>query len=317
MKNLFYLSIAFVIFSSCGQKDWEKTSKGVVIRPKSKTENSARTISLEVVNDEIIHVLASPTDQFSSAKSLCVVDQPANPIPFEVSQQNDSLILSTTKIKATVSLSSGVVVFYDENGRKLLQEREIGGKTFASVTVEDTKGYSFSQVFESPDDEAFYGLGQHQSDEFNYKGRNEILYQYNTKVSVPFVVSNKNYGLLWDNYSVTKFGDPRDYSDIDLFKLYNAKGEEGGLSGIYYTNSDTNKVFVNRNESAIDYENLTTIKKFPEGFQFNNSTIIWKGQIEPKESGEFHFKLYYAGYTKVYINDELVVPEYIQIHQTT
>ena len=128
-------------------------------------------------------------------------------------------------------------------------------------------------------------------------------------MSVPFVVSNKNYGLLWDNYSVTKFGDLRDYSEMDLFKLYNSKGEEGSLSGIYYTNSDTNQVFVNRNESSIDYENLETIKKFPEGFQFNNSTIVWKGQIEPKESGEFHFKLYYAGYTKVYIDNELIVPE--------
>lgn len=152
-------------------------------------------------------------------------------------------------------------------------------------------------------------MGQHQSDEFNYKGRNEILYQYNTKVAVPFVVSNKNYGLLWDNYSVTKFGDPRDYSDMNLFTLYDSNGEEGGLSATYYTNSDTSQVFVDRKEPAIDYENLTTIKKFPEGFQFNNASIVWKGQIEPKESGEFHFKLYYAGYTKVYINDVLVVPE--------
>jgi len=309
MKNLLYLSIALVIFSSCSPKAWEKTPGGVLIHPKSGIENTAKSIRLEVLGDRIIRVVASPTDQFSSEKSLCVVDQTGAQTAFEVAEQNDSLILTAAKVKATVSLATGAVVFYGENGQKLLQERAINGKTFLPITVDGTNGYSFSQIFESPDDEAFYGLGQHQSDEFNYKGRNEILYQYNTKVSVPFLVSNKNYGLLWDNYSVTKFGDPRDYSEMDVFKLYNSKGVEGGLSGIYYTNSDTNKVFVNRNESAIDYENLTTIKKFPEGFQFNNSTIVWKGQIEPKESGEFHFKLYYAGYTKVYINDELVVPE--------
>jgi alpha-D-xyloside xylohydrolase len=308
MKNLLLLAITLVIFASCSSKSWEKTPNGVLIHPK-KLENSAKSIRLELVNDQIIRVVASPTDQFSTAKSLCVVDQTGAPVAFEAVEQNDSLILTAAKVKAAVSLSTGAVVFYGENGKRLLQERATGSKTFTPITVEGTSGYSFSQIFESPDDEAFYGLGQHQSDEFNYKGRNEILFQYNTKVSVPFVVSNKNYGLLWDNYSVTKFGDPRDYSEMDVFKLYNAKGEEGGLSGLYYTNSDTTKVFVNRNESAIDYENLTTIKKFPEGFQFNNSTIVWKGQIEPKESGEFHFKLYYAGYTKVYINDELVVPE--------
>ena len=76
------------------------------------------------------------------------------------------------------------------------------------------------QVFESPDDEAIYGLGQHQSEEMNYKGKNEVLFQYNTKVSVPFIVSTKNYGILWDNYSLTRYGDPRDFSQISVFKLY-------------------------------------------------------------------------------------------------
>jgi alpha-D-xyloside xylohydrolase len=308
MRKLTLFFAMVLLLGACSQKVWEKTSSGVLLYPKSKSEKGAKAIKLEVVNDQIIRVVASPGEQFSTAKSLCVVDQTTTPVNFEVTEQNDSIILSTSKVKAKASLTSGAVVFYDENNKVILQERN-NGKSFSPITVEGTSGYSFSQVFESPDDEAFYGLGQHQSDEFNYKGRNEILFQYNTKVSVPFVVSNKNYGILWDNYSVTKFGDPRDYSEMDLFKLYNSKGEEGGLSGLYYTNSDTNQVFVNRNESAIDYENLTTIKKFPEGFKFYNSTIVWKGQIEPKESGEFHFKLYYAGYTKVYINNELIVPE--------
>ncbi len=308
MKRIFYLlTFSFALFS-CSQAVWKKTQDGVTIHPKANEKTTAHTIRLEVIGDKIIHVLASPTDEILQTKSLCVVNQPEKPLNFDVLEQNDSLIVKTAKIQARVSLSSGVVAFYDENGRKILQARD-GGQSFSPISVEGTNGYSFTQTFESPDDEAFYGLGQHQSDEFNYKGRNEILYQYNTKVSVPFVVSNKNYGLLWDNYSVTKFGDPRDYSDMNLFKLYNEKGEEGGLSAIYYTNSDTAQVFVNRKESAIDYENLTTIKNFPEDFKFYNSTIVWKGQIEPKESGEFHFKLYYAGYTKIYINDELVVPE--------
>lgn len=308
MKKILLVSIVLAHLTSCTTKTWLITSDGVLLHPKMKTEKGARTINVEVVGEKIIRVMASPTDLLSRTKSLCVVDQAVKSVPFKVVEKNDSLILSTAKVKVRISINSGEVKFYDESNHLILQERK-GGKSFSSKIVEDTNGYSFSQVFESPDDEAFYGLGQHQSDEFNYKGRNESLYQYNTKVSVPFVVSNKNYGILWDNYSLTKFGDPRDYAEMDQFKLYNAKGEEGGLSAFYYTNSDTNKVFMNRIETNIDYENLTTIKKFPEGFQFNNSTIVWKGQIEPKESGAFHFKLYYAGYTKLFINNELVVPE--------
>ncbi|MGD0342105.1 MAG: TIM-barrel domain-containing protein, partial [Bacteroidales bacterium] len=152
-------------------------------------------------------------------------------------------------------------------------------------------------------------LGQHQSGEFNWKGKNESLYQYNTKVSVPFIISNRNYGILWDNYSLTKFGDPRDYSQMDLFKLYDKYGKEGALTASYYIDSDTNKVFIERKESTVDYEDLTTVKNFPDGFRMYNSEIVWSGKIEPRESGLYHLRLYYAGYIKLYIDNELVVPE--------
>jgi alpha-D-xyloside xylohydrolase len=307
MRKLFLPIAVLLLIVACSQKKWEKTNNGVIVHLNQKTENSSKKMLLEVVNERIIRVVTSPSNQFSTVKSLSVLDRTAIP-EFNVAENNDSLIVSTSKVKAKVVLKTGQVIFCDENNNLITQEKE-NGKSFSPITVEGTNGFSMRQIFDSPDDEAFYGLGQHQSDEFNYKGRNESLFQYNTKVSVPFVVSNKNYGILWDNYSLTRFGDPRDYSEMDLFKLYDAKGEEGGLTATYYIESDTSKIFVERKESAIDYENLTTIRKFPEKFPFNKSTIIWKGEIEPKESGNFHFKLYYAGYTKVYINDELVVPE--------
>ncbi len=200
---------------------------------------------------------------------------------FTVRQKKDTLVVSTARITAKVSIVTGQVIFCDENNKVILSEKAGGGKSFVPINVEGTSGYTMGQVFDSPSDEAFYGLGQHQSDEFNYKGLNESLYQYNTKVSVPFIVSNRNYGILWDNYSLTKFGDPRDYSEMDLFRLYDNNGQEGGLTATYYIDSDTSKIFVRRKESSIDYENLTTIKNFPEKFPFYRSTITWTGDIEP------------------------------------
>jgi alpha-D-xyloside xylohydrolase len=266
-------------------------------------------MKLEILNDEIIHVLASPVKSFSEEKSLCVIDRDYPDPSFNVKQEKDTLIISTGWIIAKVSIVTGQVIFCDQNEKVILSERPGGGKSFAPITVEGTDGYTLGQAFDSPSDEAFYGLGQHQSDEFNYKGLNESLYQYNTKVSVPFIVSNRDYGILWDNYSLTKFGDPRDYSQMDLFRLYDKNGQEGGLTATYYINSDTSRIFIQRKESSIDYETLTTIKNFPEKFPFNRSTITWTGDIEPEESGPYYFKLYYAGYTKLYLDGELVVPE--------
>jgi alpha-D-xyloside xylohydrolase len=182
-----------------------------------------------------------------------VIERPASKPSFGVLPDKNNLIISTSKIKATVSLSTGQVIFSDMNDNVILKEPAKGGSSFSSVTVEGTDGFKMTQVFESPDDEALYGLGQHQSDEFNYKGLNEVLYQYNTKVSVPFIVSNKNYGLLWDNYSMTWFGDPREYSNLDLFGLFDANGEEGGLTATYFDKSDSGKIYLQRKESSIDY----------------------------------------------------------------
>ncbi len=293
----------------CSQTVWKKTDNGVIIKFRSKSSDIPKQMKLEIVNDEIIHVLASPVKSFSEEESLCVVDRNYPTPSFAVRQEKDTLIVSTGMITAKVSVVTGQVIFCDENGKMILIEKAGGGKSFTPINVEGTSGYTMGQVFDSPSDEAFYGLGQHQSDEFNYKGLNESLFQYNTKVSVPFVVSNRGYGILWDNYSLTKFGDPRDYSQMDLFRLYDNEGQEGGLTATYYINSDTSAIFVRRKESSIDYENLTTIKDFPEKFPFFRSTITWTGDIEPVESGLYYFKLYYAGYTKLYLDGELVVPE--------
>jgi alpha-D-xyloside xylohydrolase len=308
MRKILLLSAVVLSFPMCSQPKWKTVDNGVVISLKSETQGKPKLMKIEALTDEILHIIASP-GRFSDEKSLCITENKF-PVPeFKVRQEGNFLILSTEKNTAHVDLTTGQVVFSDISGKILLKEPDGGGKKFEPVNVEGTPGYTVSQTFESPADEAFYGLGQHQSDEFNYKGLNEVLYQYNTKVSVPFIVSNKNYGILWHNYSLTKFGDPRDYSQIDLFKLYDSDGVEGGLTASYYANSDTTNLFVRRKESSIDYENLTTVKNFPGNFPFQNSTITWAGSIEPKESGFFSFRLYYAGYTKLFIDDRLIVPE--------
>jgi len=291
---------------ACSSKGYEKTATGVVVHVENSSQ--VKTVKLDVVNDDIIHVTAVNGDSFSTKPSLIVPDTLKVGGTWTVEAQENKLSLKTAKIAAIVELATGEVSFQQLDGTPILTEKKGGGKSFTPCATE-TGLYSVRQVFESPADEAFYGLGQHQSDEFNYKGRNEELYQYNTKVSIPFVVSSKNYGILWENYSLSRFGDMRPYANLDQFKLYDSEGKEGGLTAIYLENSDPKKVFAKRSEATVDYENLETVKNFPAGFPFNNASITWNGEIEPNESGLFHFKLYYAGYTKVYVNNELVVPE--------
>ena len=277
---------------------------------KKKTDGPS-LVRLEVIGDKLIHVSATPERKFADRESLVVLPSEEKPV-FSVGRFGDTLAVVTDAVRANVLVSTGEVWFTDLLGNIILREEYGGGKSFKPIEVEGTEGYSFRQVFESPEDEAFYGLGQHQADDFNYKGRNEELFQYNTKVSVPFIVSNKGYGILMDSYSMMRFGNPDEYKQLgDVFTIYDKNGNEGVLTGTYVPEKGETVV---RQEPKLYFEYLvepemTRVVNLPEEFQFYNSKVTYEGEIEAPQTGDYQFILYYAGYTSVTIGDEVVVPE--------
>lgn len=314
LKNTSVYLLAGWMLAACSGGGFQKTENGVVVEVKQQQPTDVRKVRLEVMGEKLIHVSATPEKEFSKEQSLIVIPQ-QNKTDFKVEEQGDEVTVKTSELCAIVSKTTGEVRFTDADGKQILAE-DSDGRTFTPVEVEGTKGYTVRQVFQSAgNDEAFYGLGQHQADEFNYKGKNEELFQYNTKVSVPFIVSNKNYGVLWDSYSLCRFGDPRDYSQLgDVFKLYDKEGKEGALTGTYIPGKKDVETLVRR-EDSLYFEHLdraahlSKVINLPAGFPFGGSDVVYEGEIEPAESGLFRFILYYAGYMKVYIDNELVVPE--------
>lgn len=306
VKNTSLCLLASIALTSCAQQTFEKTEDGIIVRIKQNSSTDVSRVRLRVLGDNLVRVTATPENEFSGRESLIAISQSISP-SYTIESTDSSVVLVTSRLRASVLKRTGEVRFTDSQGKLILAENREGGKSFTPIEVEGKKGYSVRQVFESAPDEALYGLGQHQADEFNYKGKNEELFQYNTKVSVPFVVSNKNYGILWDSYSLSRFGDPRDYAQLnDVFRLFDADGKEGSLTGIY-TAKDGNRIV--RAEDSIYFENQKTIKNLPVAFPLMGSDVVYEGEIEPEESGVFRFILYYAGYIKVYLDNEEVVPE--------
>ncbi len=298
---------------SCGSHGYKTDKNGIVVNVDSKGENDVRKVRLQVLSDKIIRVSATPDNFFSNDTSLVVVDQKSKP-EFKVEETDSTVSVVTASVKATVSLSSGDVKFYDKDGKMILAEAD-GGREFSPIEVEGTRGYTVRQVFESlSDEEGIYGLGQHQSDEFNYKGKNEELFQYNTKVSVPFVVSTDNYGILWDSYSLCRFGNPDGYKQLGgVFKLFDKDGKEGALTGTYVPANKDEGTLVQR-EDSIYFEHLIRgdldhVVNLPRNFNFAGSHVTYEGEIEASETGEYKFILYYSGYQKVFIDGKEVVPE--------
>ena len=350
MKRIKILVSALALAGMSQAATVQTNGNNVTITPDG---GQAKVVRLEVMNDNIIRVRATSKEALpEKPASLMIVPQVAPTKGYMITEEGDNVVVKAKNVKAVVLKATGEVTFFDAEGKQLLKEakggkqfwdftvpeRELGIKTGYTVPEAQKHGLSWQMKFDSPEDEAFYGLGQHQSEEFNMKGKNEDLFQYNTKVSIPFVLSNKNYGLLWDSYSYCRFGNPNDYLQLNrAFKLYDKQGREGHLTGTYVDAKGKKLV---RDEDSIYYEYGTPeksaialktdnggIKNFPKEINLYGANVTYEGFIEPEcipEQGsptrslcgkckgkkqQYQFILYYSGYVKVYIDGKEVVPE--------
>lgn len=78
----------------------------------------------------------------------------------------------------------------------------------ATDVPSDAPFYRVGATFTSPDDEHYYGLGQHQEGFLDLRGHTVACWHdYDAaggpSVGVPFVVTNRGYGMIWDNPSKT------------------------------------------------------------------------------------------------------------------
>lgn len=318
IAGIFLTATVMLAASDLSATDYSKNGSFVTIPVQKQTEESAKLIRLQVVNDRIIRVQATREADFPQKQSLMIVPQIAVP-KYLVTQEGNDVIVQTENVKARVDKTEGRIVFYDRKGNLLLSESARKGKSFkrytvpeanigvGTLTADQRSAWSWNVVFDSPVDEAFYGLGQHQSEELNMKNRNEELFQYNTKISVPFVLSNKGYGVLWDSYSYGRFGNPNDYRQLNkAFTLYDKYGRKGSLTGTYIGKNGERLV---RGEDSIYFEHAHVIGNLPKAFKLNGARVTYEGSLEAPVDNNYRFILYYAGYIKVYIDGKEVVPE--------
>ncbi len=185
-------------------KDSRKDANGVTLR------TTAGSMRIEVCGDRVVHVVASRTPEIPSAK-VPVVTQPCHANNLQVKVGKKSVQLSSAAITVTVDSETGAVSFFSKDGKLVLAEPKQGGKAFDVPSLYESKLWQTQQTFLSPDDESSYGLGQHQEGIFNVHGVPVRLQQANTNISIPFLLSSKGYGILWNNPSLTDY-DPADQS---------------------------------------------------------------------------------------------------------
>jgi alpha-D-xyloside xylohydrolase len=237
-------------------------------------------------------------DLAQAAKSLMVIEQPnGNP---QFSRTGDMATLRTPHSRAEVRLRDGRVRVYDAAGALLLDEFA-RARRLDPVIIEGQRFVATRVQFNRGTNEGLFGLGQHQNRQMNYNGEDVELAQHNMDIAVPYLLSTRAYGILWDNDSITRVGDPKPYEMLPM---------QGGWQADYYVGD---KLAAGRGEPTIDYPYIRDLKRWPAGAPADKTTkVVWNGTYTPDKSGVHKFRMYSSSYIEVYADGAKVLERWRQ-----
>ncbi len=230
-------------------KDW-KLEKNVLylttIRYSSK-EDMEGSISLTPISAKVVKIAMVEGKALQALGSLSVAKtSPDSEIQSSVHDRGEYLEFRAGSIAIEISKKGCVFSYLTANGERLLKEWEEGGKWLkkrnvmvpvkedvAEVVVDQSvdgmkvraaqqamvksrDGFTASLHLVLDENEAIYGLGQHEEGILNYRGHYQFLYQENLKVAMPVMVSTKGYALFWDTLALSTFDDTNEVTTISV-----------------------------------------------------------------------------------------------------
>ena len=144
--------------------------------------------------------------------------------------------------------SNAISVNVDARQQRLTVKDKQGRVVFTALRHQLQAGEA-KLAFVSPEDEFLYGLGQFQDGYSNVRGLSRRLTQVNTQISIPMLLSNKGYGILWNNYGLTEF------NPCDLSVALERREGQGASEVVNVTTTEGNRREVrqrNLYEATID-----------------------------------------------------------------
>ena len=203
-------------------------------KPSISVDGDGMRTEVTVYDNSIVRVVKYPATlkQAPEKHSFSVI---LTPQKCETTVNGNSL--ETASMKVTVD-SQGRVTFATKDGKTLLKEQ--GGQVAPITSGVDKGFYTSSQAFSLDKDEAIFGLGQRKDFDMNQRGKDVTIWSTNTNITIPYITSEKGYGLYWDNAGRSFFKDNSERTEfssevgsgIDYYFLYKDGTQDGVMASV-------------------------------------------------------------------------------------
>ena len=150
-----------------------------------------------------VRVQSTLFDQMQNLPHALVVE-PLPAYATKIALTGEGAILQNGKVQVELDKDGRLSFFNARSGELLLAERPDHFTLPPARRWRPNRGgaYHLEVSFLPFEDEHFYGMGQHQHGRLDNKGCVIELEQRNTEVSIPFLVSSRGYGFLWNNPAI-------------------------------------------------------------------------------------------------------------------
>lgn len=225
MRNLtFVFTAVLALFSMSSFASGKSNAQ----TPARVTAQNGIHVEVEFYSPSVVRVTKFTSAERPEKKSYPVIMKKQD-CDVTASTVGDTLALASSVVRVCVVKSTGAVYFYAPDGKKLLREKG-NAEVFTPFRDNERQTFSVGQTFTLDKEEAIFGLGQRQSGVMNHRGQHIYLQNGNTNICIPYITSDKGYGLYWDNPSATNFDD--DDSGMSL------KSITGDLIDYYFMYKD-------------------------------------------------------------------------------
>lgn len=168
--------------------------------------------------DNAVRVRISGQGELPRLEELVYTERVAAP-KYKLERNEDETVLELKSMTVRYDSKTDRLSFIDADGHLFLTEKS---RSISAGDVDGVPCVSVRESFNTSPDEFLCGTGQFQDGYLNLNGLTRRLTQVNTQISIPMILSDMGYGILWNNYGLT------DFNPADNFLQLTAGSADGG-----------------------------------------------------------------------------------------